>query len=117
MMNLTSETKGKVEIVYLPERLTMANSAVARHDIRELVDLGHALLVLDMSRLEFVDSSGLSVLVSAIKSARRVGGEVVLCQLRPQVQALVELTRLHELFEIFVDEPAAVAHLDARAAA
>lgn len=116
-MNVTSKTKGRVDVVYLPERLTMANSAAARHEIRDLVDLGHALLVLDMSRLEFVDSSGLSVLVSAIKSARRAGGEVVLCQLRPQVQALIELTRLHELFEIFIDEQAALVHLDPRAAA
>jgi anti-sigma B factor antagonist len=116
-MNLNTKSNGKVDIVCLPERLTMANSAAARHAIRDLVDVRHALLVLDMGKLEFVDSSGLSVLVSAVKAARRAGGDVVLCELRPQVQALVELTRLHELFEIFVDEQAATAHLDARAAA
>ena len=72
---------------------------------------------MEMGRVEFVDSSGLSVLVSAVKAARSAGGDVVLSALTPQVQALVELTRLHHLFEIFADEASAISYLNTESAA
>lgn len=116
-MNIFKTNFGAVDVIRLPERLTMADAAAYRHAIRDLVDEGHIQLVMNMSQVEFVDSSGLSVLVSAIKAARGSGGEVVLSGLTPQVQALVELTRLHHLFETFADEQSAIDYLDSRVAA
>lgn len=116
-MHLQRFENGTVDVIRLPQRLTMADAATYRHEIRDLVDEGHTHLVMEMGDVQFVDSSGLSVLVSAIKAARSAGGEVVLSGLTPQVQALVELTKLHHLFEIFADEQSAVSFLDSRAAA
>ena len=116
-MQLQRSESGSVDIIRLPSRLTMADSAAYRHSIRDLVDRGHTRIVMEMGRVEFVDSSGLSVLVSAVKAARSAGGDVVLSALTPQVQALVELTRLHHLFEIFADEASAVCYLNTESAA
>jgi anti-sigma B factor antagonist len=116
-MNLFKTSLGGADVIRLPERLTMANAADHRHAIRDLVDQGHARLVMELGQVEFVDSSGLSVLVSAMKAARAAGGEVVLANLTPQVQALVELTRLHHLFEIFADQQSGADYLDAQVAA
>lgn len=116
-MHLHRTQNGTVDVIRLPKRLTMADAATYRHEIRDLVDGGHIHLVMEMCDVQFVDSSGLSVLVSAIKAARGAGGDVVLSGLTPQVQALVELTRLHHLFDIFADEQSAVAFLDNRVAA
>jgi anti-sigma B factor antagonist len=116
-MNLFKTSVGTVDVIRLPERLTMADAADYRHAIRDLVDQGHTQLVMDMGRVDFVDSSGLSVLVSAIKAAREADGDVVLANLTPQVQALVELTRLHHLFEIFADRQSGVDYLDSQVAA
>ena len=116
-MKLHTKTDGLVATVCFPGQLVMANAASFRHAIRDLVDEGYRYLVMDMSKVDFVDSSGLSVLVSASKAARPDGGEVVLAGLTPSVQALVELTRLHHLFEIFPDERAALAFLRSRSAA
>ena len=116
-MKLVKTSSGAIDVIRLPARLSMADASDCRHAIRDLVDEGRTRLVMDMSQVEFVDSSGLSVLVSAIKAARAVGGDVVLSGLTPQVQALVELTRLHHLFEIFSDSQAGADYLDSRAAA
>ena len=116
-MFLKRENRGAVCIIRLPERLTMAHAAAHRHAIRDVVDEGYERLVMDLSEVEFVDSSGLSVLVSALKAARNADGDVVLAGPTPEVQALIELTRLHHLFEIFADTAAAARHLEMRDAA
>jgi len=51
--------------------------------------------------LPYIDSAGLGTLVSALKTARERGGNVWLAGLTPQVKMVVELTRLHFVFEVF----------------
>ena len=116
-MFLQREDHGRVCVIRLPERLTMAHAASHRHAIRDVIDGGHNRLVMDMSAVEFVDSSGLSVLVSALKAARSAEGDIVISGPTLEVQALIELTRLHHLFEIFADDTAAVHFLEPRDAA
>jgi len=105
---------GLVSVIRVPSRLTLGQAAAWRHGLRDVIDIGYHHLVLDMSGVEFVDSSGLSVLVATLKTCRAEGGEVVLLGLTPPVRALVELTRLHHVFEIFGNEEAAVRHLQSR---
>ena len=102
---------GDVDVATLPARLVMANAAATRKQIQQRVGAGSKLLVLDLGEAGFVDSSGLSVLVSALKAVRNVGGEVVLLNLTDGVRALIELTRMHEVFEIFGDRDAAISRL------
>jgi anti-sigma B factor antagonist len=60
-----------------------------------------AKLVIDMSNLEFVDSTGLGTLVACLRHAHGVRSEIKLCQLSKPVRALFELVRMHRVFEIF----------------
>jgi|688.fasta_scaffold64656_2 anti-sigma B factor antagonist len=54
----------------------------------------------DCSNLDFVDSSGLGVLISMQKLANERGGKLRLVSPKPSVVQLLELTRLHRVFEI-----------------
>lgn len=110
-MFLEKTEVGAIDVIKLPDRMTMAGAAAQRHALRDLVDSGRNRLVMDMVNVDFVDSSGLSVLVSAVKAARASGGDVVLLDLSGPVRSLVELTRLHYVFEIFTDLRAASNHL------
>ncbi len=116
-MNISSNRYGSVDVVKLPERLVMANAPAVRKDLLEMVALGHRHLVLDLGEVSFVDSSGLSVLVSAYKAAGEKDGGVVLLRPSGDVRALIELTRMHEVFEIYGDEQAAVEQLGRQTAA
>ena len=57
-MHLHRTQNGTVDVIRLPKRLTMADAATYRHEIRDLVDGGHIHLVMEMCDVEFVDSSG-----------------------------------------------------------
>src|SRR5687768_11688656 len=65
---------------------------------------GPALLVIDLSQLDFMDSTGLRLLISADTRAREAGRRLVLIQGNEMVQRVLRLTRLDERLEI-VDGP------------
>jgi anti-sigma B factor antagonist len=56
-----------------------------------------------MGEVPFIDSSGLSALVSGLKGARKEGGIVVLCNVQPQARTIFSLTMLDKVFSIYPD--------------
>lgn len=68
----------------------------------------HSQILVDLSRLDFVDSSGLGAFLACLRHVQAQGGELKLCGLLPQVRALFELVRMHRLFHIFDTQEAAL---------
>lgn len=116
-MQLETLSHDKVEQITLPRQLVIGNTQAIRAAILAIINSGHHHLILDLRQVESVDSSGLSVLVSTLKSLRKTGGEVVLLSPSETVRTLIELTRLHQVFEIFEDPAAAVSLLRERSEA
>ena len=108
-MILTHRTVAGVDLVALSGRLVMADVAEIRQHLLTIIEQGGGKLILDLGEVNFMDSSGLSVLVSAFKAARARRGDVALLKLSPTVRSLIELTRLQQVFAIFDDEAAALA--------
>lgn len=71
-----------------------------REKLTDLIDDGVTLLVLNLSGLEYVDSSGLGVLISIHKRCLQKGGKMVVSGLRGMVDDLFKLTRLDLVFNI-----------------
>lgn len=65
-----------------------------------LADVGSLPLVLDLTDVEFMDSSGLGVLVGAHKEAAAVGGQLILAAPHPRVAKILRITKLHKVFTI-----------------
>jgi len=110
-MLLTHTQSDAIDIVELSGRLVMADAPEARQQLKTIIEAGHGQLILDLAGVSFMDSSGLSVLISAYKAVRAKGGDMVLLSLTPTVQSLIELTRLQQVFEIFTEKAAAIARL------
>lgn len=110
-MLMTHGNKDGVDIIELSGQLNLENAGEARAALREIIEGGSQRLVIDFGGVDFVDSSGLSVLVSAYKLVEGKAGKLVLSNIPKNVQALFALTRLNEAFRIFADTPAAVAYL------
>ena len=71
-----------------------------RAALLESIGAGHHRLVVDMAAVDFVDSSGLGALVSALKALKLVStdGDIRLANVQPPVVALLEIIRLHRVF-------------------
>ena len=113
MENISVEIRsvGGAQIITLEGRLDAAVALEVREQLKGLIDGGDVHLVFDLEGIGFVDSTGLSVLITALKTASARGGDVVLMKLTPAVRSIFELTRLHNVFRIYDDEEAALQSL------
>ena len=114
-MNLEIQKRGEFDVIRLPERVMLATAPAVRADLLKHVDSGASRLVLDLGRLEFADSSGLSALLACVTAARRAGGDVVMAAPCARVRALIELTRLDEAIAVLPSVPDAIEHFTSRA--
>lgn len=74
-----------------------------RRDISDVVASGADTVLIDLQDVTFMDSSGLSSLISAQRIVRTAGGKLFLCSINDQAQMLFELTKMNRVFEIFAD--------------
>jgi anti-sigma B factor antagonist len=101
MQIATEKHDGRTIIGLKEERLDAHNSGDLRDRILKLLESGETRLVIDLSEVRFIDSSGLGALLSGYKNATLRSGSFVLAGLQPRVQSMFELTRLHRVFEIY----------------
>ncbi len=64
--------------------------------------------VLNLERLEFIDSTGLGGIVSCLKTASERGGDVKIAMLQPKPRMIFEITRAHKIFEIYDELDSAI---------
>ena len=80
-----------------------------RDAIRDLLTKGDKNILLNLGDVSYIDSSGIGELVSAYTSTKNAGGELKLLNLTKKVQDLLQITKLYTVFDVWDDEPNAVA--------
>jgi anti-sigma B factor antagonist len=87
-------------VVTAPEEIDVANSGQFRAALLSAAILGSTVIV-DLSGTEFCDSSGLSVLVRALRRAQAEGGELRLVVCTPAVRRIMAVTGVETIFPVF----------------
>lgn len=72
-----------------------------RLEISYLLDTGTKSILLDCREIESINSLSLGVLVAILKQAKKQGAEIILCELNLQVQRIIKLAHLDEIFRIY----------------
>ena len=111
-MNIDTERQPNVNILTPSVRRLDASVAAAFKEAitREIGDDQKALIV-DFSKIDFIDSSGLGTLVSLLKMMNGQG-EMTVCALNPGIRNMFTLTRMDRIFRICPDRAAALAQLN-----
>ena len=112
-MQLSTKQESDVFTVKLESsRLDASNAGDLKEALAEFVDQGHGKIVIDLGGVEFVDSSGLNVIISTLK---RMGkrGTLSLASPQPAVASLLNLTRLDRVLSIFNSHEQALTTLTA----
>jgi anti-sigma B factor antagonist len=89
------------------DELDASNAGEFKRDIAPVLQTNNRL-VLDLSRLRFVDSSGLGAMLSCLRQLSAKSGDLKLCGMSKQVRGLFELVRMHRIFDIFSTKEEAV---------
>ena len=106
-LDFTIEPHGGGVAVAPPSgRLDFSAAGEVKRAFADAVSGGNQRLVVDLSGVDFVDSSGLSSLVSGLRVARQAGGDLRIAAAGEQPSALFSLTSLDQIFRLYptVDE-------------
>jgi anti-sigma B factor antagonist len=99
---LTIRQSGDVTVVDLSGRITIGEGSTALHDnMRSLIAQGHAKILLNMTGVVFMDSSGIGELVGGYVSVSNNHGHVKLCGLTKRVRDLLHVTRLYSVLDVY----------------
>lgn len=102
-MELISHDKGASCLVTVNGTRIDASVAIQFKDqMKEITDTGKDRVVLDLSNVEFIDSSGLGAVVAAMKLMGK-DRKLDLAGLTPMVEKVFKLTRMDSVFNIFPD--------------
>jgi len=101
MMNISKTMmNGYTKIAIEAERLDVANMADMKTGILENIDDSNPRVVIDLSGVAFLDSSGMSVLIGVFKHLNTINGELKLCGLQEQPNELMQITQLYNVFTV-----------------
>jgi anti-sigma B factor antagonist len=108
-MELTSHEDGGITVLTVTGDLVIGEPETTfKKKITQLLEEGRVNLLVDLSAVGFLDSSGLGALVRALTQSQKEGGQTKLLKARPQVRKLLQMTKLDSVFEIHDDMEAAV---------
>jgi anti-sigma B factor antagonist len=106
--DVTIEERGDGVRLLLSGELDISTATRLEDDLRRVEAAEPALIVLDLSRLDFMDSTGLRLLIGADSRAHEAGRRLVIVRGNEMVQRVMRVTRLDERLEI-VPDPGALA--------
>ncbi|MEZ4593310.1 MAG: STAS domain-containing protein [Chloroflexota bacterium] len=108
MLQVTTKTVDTVTLFELNGRFDTHTVNSLRQLLEPATDQPPAHIVVDLTAVNFVDSTALAALVQGMKRSRQHGGDLRLCGLGQAVRIIFELTRLDRAFDIFAKPREAV---------
>ena len=84
------------------------------HDfLKETTDSNKKNIIVDLSKVKYVNSSGIGSLISGFTSIKNAGGELVLSGLSPKIKGVLSITKLNSIFKIYDSQEEAAAGFEA----
>ncbi|NPV57791.1 MAG: STAS domain-containing protein [Anaerolineae bacterium] len=109
-MKLSPNTYKHCDLIKIEGRVDSSTAPQLAEALNTITDNGRYRIVLDFSKVEFISSAGLRVLINTQKNCKRYNrGEVVLAELPKNIYAALDLAGFTMLFKIFDNVIEAVA--------
>ena len=110
-MELTRKRVEETNVVHVNGSLTVATAQEFFSQMVSYLEGGDSNFLLEMSSVDFVDSTGLGTIVRLAKRVREAKGELRVCDPQPKILELLELTRLDKILPIFKTQEEALEDL------
>lgn len=96
-------------VLPLEGEIDLSISPQIASSIKKMIEKRPARVVVDLSRVPYIDSSGLAVLIDGMQTVEEYGGRLMLAGLHEEVRAILETARLDRVFLTFPHVDAALA--------
>ena len=100
-MKLTSRTHNDVNIIYPEGKITLGDGDQELGEaVRTSLDQGNRKVLINFSKVSYLDSSGVGELVGCYTSIKNKGGELRICGMNSRIFSLITMTSLHSVFDV-----------------
>ena len=104
-LNIQERESGDVTILDMDGKVTIGEGSVAlRSAIRGLLEKGRKKILLNLSGVGYIDSSGIGELVASFTAINKEGGQLKLLNLTQKLQDLLAITKLLTVFDVYETE-------------
>ena len=101
-MKLTTREDKGVAILEPKGKIMGGPDATVLHDnLHEIINQGKKKVVIDLAKVDWMNSTGLGILISGLTTMRNNGGELKLANVTEKIQSLLTITKLITIFETF----------------
>lgn len=108
-LNIRERQAGEITVLDMEGKITIGEGSVAlRTAIRRLLEEGKRKILLNLSGVGYIDSSGIGELVSSYTAINKEGGQLKLLNLTQKLQDLLAITKLLTVFDVYEDENEAI---------
>jgi anti-sigma B factor antagonist len=111
MTSSTHQPDSGIATLVISGRFDAHQVTPVQQEFDALLTAGARFIILDLTDVNFVDSSALAVMVRGMRRCRERNGELLLCGLRQPVRIIFELTHMDRAFRIYKDDASAQAAL------
>lgn len=100
-LSLNTSSQGQYEVLEVTGEIDVYTAPRLRERLIDLVNQGHHHLVVDVEKVEFLDSTGLGVLVGGLKRVRANGGSLLIVCTQERLLKIFRITGLEKVFGIY----------------
>ena len=109
-MQVNTEQRDGATIVRPDGDIDLSTSSVLRTSLQKANESAEGKLVIDLSNVQYMDSSGVATLVECLQISRRSGITLLLCELHERVLSVFQIARLDGVFDIVPTLDEAINH-------
>lgn len=102
-LDIQVEQMGRSAVISVRGEVDLYSSPALRQEIKKQVKKKPEVLVIELSRVDYMDSSGVATLVEGLKNIGKKGGQLKLAGLTDPVRQVFKFAHLDKVFEIFPD--------------
>ena len=107
-MELIEKREGDVTIWELKGRLDSNTSKTLEDKVMEVLGKGQRQLLMDFYDVDYINSSGLRVLLMALQQLKKNSGKLVLCSIKDYMKEVFDISGYNEIFPIFATQQEAL---------
>ncbi len=96
-------------VLALSGEIDLHESPHVKETLEPIIARKPPLVVIDLSDVTYIDSSGLALLIEALQRIQGYGGKLALCSIAESVRTIFDIARLDQIFQIFPDKSSALA--------
>jgi anti-sigma B factor antagonist len=108
-VQISARRRDKSTILDVSGDIDFANSLEVRQSVLHEIRESHSQrVVVNLSQVHYIDSSGVASLVEGLKASRDLGSRFILFGISPTVREVLQLSRLIKVFEVYDNEEQAL---------